>query len=135
MDRIHASFSRQGIMRTLGARIEKVAPGICALSAPITPEVSQQHGAGHAGLSFTLGDSAAGYAALTLIDAGREVMTSEMKIHLLRPAVGVRLEAEGKVVKAGRRLVVAQSEVYAVDDTGARKLVAVLLGTMVPVDP
>lgn len=135
MDRIHDSFARQGMMRTLGARIVAVSPGHCLLFAPITPQVCQQHGAGHAGLSFALGDSAAGYAALTLIDAGREVMTSEMKIHLLRPAVGLHLEAEGKVIKAGRRLVVAQSEVFAVDDTGARSLVAMLLGTMVPVDP
>jgi uncharacterized protein (TIGR00369 family) len=135
MDRINDSFARQGLMRSLGAKIIAMSPGHCRLSAPVTPEVCQQHGAGHAGLSFALGDTAAGYAALTLLDEGREVMTSEMKIHLLRPAFGVRLEARGTVVKAGRRLVVAQAEVFAFDENGTETQVALLLGTMVPVDP
>ena len=60
----------------------------------------QQHGAGHAGLAFSLGDSAAGYAALSVMAAGSEVMTVEMKINLLSPALGDRLVAEGRVLRA-----------------------------------
>jgi acyl-coenzyme A thioesterase PaaI-like protein len=58
---------------------------------------------------------------------GAEVMTSEMKIHLLRPAAGELLVATGEVIKAGRRLTIVKAEVHA---DGA--LVAILLGTMVP---
>jgi uncharacterized protein (TIGR00369 family) len=58
---------------------------------------------------------------------GAEVMTSEMKINLLRPAAGELLVATGEVIKAGRRLTIVQAEVRA---DGA--LVAILLGTMVP---
>lgn len=135
MDRIQLSFERQGLMHTLGARLVEAGEGHCVIEAPLTPAVMQQHGAGHAGLTFALGDTAAGYAALGLMEEGREVMTSEMKIHLLRPALGASLRAEGRVLKSGRRLVVAQSEVFALSSTGDRTLVAVLLGTMVPVDP
>ncbi len=132
--RIRTSFARQGMMATLGARMLSVGPGAVAIAAPLTPAVSQQHGAGHAALAFALGDSAAGYAALTVLPDGAEVMTAEMKIHLLRPAVGDRLIARGSVVKAGRRLVVARADVFA-DAAGDETLSATLIGTMVPVDP
>lgn len=131
--RVRASFARQGMMATLGATMDAVAPGAVTLSAPLTPAVSQQHGAGHAALAFALGDSAAGYAALTLLPEGAEVMTAEIKINLMRPALGDRLIARGSVVKAGRRLTVVRSDVFA-QRGGAETIVATLLGTMVPVE-
>jgi uncharacterized protein (TIGR00369 family) len=134
MDRIMDSFSRQGLMRSLGATLSMAADGNCIITAPITGDVSQQHGVAHAGLTFALGDTAAGYAALSLMPEGREVMTSEMKIHLLRPASGVRLEARGRVLKPGKRLIVAQADVFAIGPNGETH-VATLIGTMVPVDP
>ncbi|MFN6979252.1 MAG: PaaI family thioesterase [Gemmobacter sp.] len=133
-DRIRASFARQGMMATLEARIEAIAPGAVTLAAPLTPAVTQQHGAGHAALAFALGDSAAGYAALTMLPEGVEVMTAEIKINLLRPAVGASLIARGAVLKAGRRLIVVRADVYAASE-GRERMVAALLGTMVPVDP
>lgn len=132
--RIAASFARQGLMQTLGARLVHVGAGDCRILAPIGPGVTQQHGAAHAGLTFALGDSAAGYAALTLMPEGVEVMTSEIKIHLLRPGIGDRLEARGRVLKPGRRLFVVQSDVYALRADGAETHIATLLGTMVPVE-
>lgn len=128
--RIRASFARQGLMQTFAARIETLAPGRCTIIAPITPATSQQHGAAHAGLTFALGDSAAGYAALSLMAPEAEVLTVEMKISLLAPAVGEALVARGEVVRAGRRLTFVRAEVFA--RAGAQKrLVALLLGTMI----
>jgi uncharacterized protein (TIGR00369 family) len=129
---IAASFSRQGLMRTLGARIDHVAPGRVCLSMPITEAVGQQHGFAHAGATFALGDSAAGYAALSLMDPGAEVLTVEMKINLIAPASGLRLLAEGVVVKPGRRILVVQATVRAEGDDGTRRDVALLQGTMIP---
>jgi len=133
-DRISSNFRRQSFLQTLGARLLSVAPGEVALEADLTPALRQQHGAGHAGVSFTLGDVAAGYAALTLMPEGRDVMTSEMKIHLLRPALGEVLIARGSVIKAGRRLVVTRADIFA-RTKGEEVMIATLLGTMVPVDP
>ncbi|MGC9420800.1 MAG: PaaI family thioesterase, partial [Rhodovulum sp.] len=105
-DTVRASFARQGMMQSLGAGIVSVAPGTVEIAAPIRPEFGQQQGLAHAGFTFALGDSAAGYAALSLMEAGHEVVTSEMTIHLLAPAHGTRLIARGEVVRAGRRLMV-----------------------------
>ncbi len=132
LPRIQASFDRQTMMQTFGATMEAAADGRCIIRAPILPTVRQQQGAAHAALAFGLGDSAAGYAALTLLPEGSEVMTVEMKINLLAPAVGEALEARGEVLRAGRRITVVRAEVVAIDGE-KRKTVALLQGTMIPV--
>lgn len=132
-DRIAESFARQSLMTTLQAELLEVSDGRVVIGAPILPGFLQQQGAGHAGVTFALGDTAAGYAALTRIPEGREVMTVELKINLLAPAVGQRLLATGEVLRAGRRLVIVRAGVVAERD-GARMPVAELLGTMIPVD-
>ncbi|QFS84215.1 Thioesterase superfamily protein [Roseivivax sp. THAF40] len=131
--RIRASFARQSMMTSLGATLVSVAPGAVEIGAPIGAAHLQQHGFAHAGLTFSVGDSAAGYAALSILPEGREVVTSEIGIHLLAPARGDRLIARGRIIKPGRRLIVVASDVYAIAD-GRETHVATLQGTMVPVD-
>ena len=131
--RLRGSFDRQTMMQTLGATMETAAEGRVTISAPIAGHVLQQQGAAHAGLAFSIGDSAAGYAALSILPEGAEVVTVEMKINLLAPAVGDRLVAEGRVLRPGRRIVVVASDVFAEGAKG-RKHVATMLGTMVPVE-
>ncbi|WFE74513.1 PaaI family thioesterase [Roseinatronobacter sp. S2] len=130
--RIADSFARQSMMASLNAELQAAMQGRCIIHAPILPAYGQQHGAAHAAVAFALGDSAAGYAALTTMPAGQEVMTAEMKINLLSPAMGDTLEATGEVVRAGRRLIVVRAEVTAVSGY-TRKVVAVLQGTMIGV--
>ena len=131
-DRIAQSFSRQSMMATLGAQLDHVAAGRVVVSAPILPGSRQQHGVAHAGLTFALGDTAAGYTALSVMPEESEVMTAEIKINLLAPGRGERLRATGKVIKPGRRLVVVSAEVHALEGD-SETLVALLTGTMVPV--
>ncbi|WP_299878626.1 PaaI family thioesterase [uncultured Sulfitobacter sp.] len=131
-DRIAESFAAQTMMATLGAELAEVAEGAVTITAPILPGTRQQQGFGHAGLTFSIGDSSAGYAALTMLPLDQEVVTAEIKINLLAPARGEVLKAKGRVVKPGRRLCVVTSEVFAVDQ-GVETLIAILQGTMVPV--
>jgi uncharacterized protein (TIGR00369 family) len=130
--RIRSSFARQSMMQTLGAEIERVAAGEVVITAPILPGSRQQHDVAHAALSFAIGDTAAGYAALTVMPEDCEVMTAEMKINLLAPGAGDHLRATGKVIKPGRRLVIVTAEVHVVT-AKEEKLIALLQGTMVPV--
>ena len=130
--RVREGFASQTMMQTLGAKIIEVQPGLVRVSAPILPSAMQQQGFGHAGLTFSIGDSAAGYAALSVLPPDVDVVTSEIKINLLAPARGDRLVATGRVVKPGRRLCVVTAEVHAEND-GETKLIAILQGTIVPV--
>ncbi|MCK0151999.1 PaaI family thioesterase [Marivita sp. S6314] len=131
--RIQSSFDRQSMMATLGATLLETEDGHAVITAPILPGSRQQQGFAHAALTFAIGDSAAGYAALTLIPATQEVVTAEIKINLLAPAKGDRLIARGRVIKPGRRLIVVTSDVYAETD-GTERHVACLTGTMIPVN-
>ncbi|WP_050932196.1 PaaI family thioesterase, partial [Aestuariivita boseongensis] len=97
--KITASFARQTLMKTLGATLERVEPGSVTISAPISEGAQQQHGFAHAGLTFALGDSAAGYTALSVMPEEAEVLTSQMQIHLLAPGKGDRLIATGRIIK------------------------------------
>jgi uncharacterized protein (TIGR00369 family) len=130
--RIYKSFATQSMMQTLGAELIEVDDGLIRIASPILRGSLQQQGFGHAGLTFSIGDSAAGYAALTLLPLDREVVTAEIKINLLAPARGDRLIATGRVVKSGKRICVVTSEVHAETD-GVLTLIAILQGTMVPV--
>ncbi len=131
--KVRASFAAQGLMQTLGARIARLGRGRVTIAAPIGPGVSQQKGFAHAGLSFAIGDSAAGYAALSVMETCAEVLTTEMKIHLLAPARGETLEAQGRVIRAGRRLVVVTADIHALEGD-ERRHVATLLGSMMPIE-
>ncbi|HET7520236.1 MAG TPA: PaaI family thioesterase [Candidatus Limnocylindria bacterium] len=131
-ERVRASFARQGLMATLGATLESVGDGEAEISLVPHPEISQQHGFVHAAAVTAIADSAAGYASLTLMPPGTGVLSTEFKINLLAPARGDRIVARGRVVKAGRTLTVAQSEVFAETD-GDRKMIALLTATMMAV--
>jgi len=131
--RIRSSFAKQGLMSTLGATIGPVSPGEVEIAIRPRPDLSQQHGFVHAGAVAAIADSAAGYAALSLMPSGTGVLSTEFKINLLAPAIGDRIVARGRVVKAGRTLTVAQSEVFAETD-GNETLVALLTATMMTVE-
>ena len=131
--RIRTSFAKQGLMRTLGAELGKVTSGQVEIMLVPKPEISQQHGFVHAGAVSAIADSAAGYAALSMLPMDRGVLTTEFKINFLAPATGERIIARGKVVKAGRTLTLAQTEVFA-EKEGREQLIALLTATFMAIE-
>ena len=111
---VRASFARQKVMNLIGAEMGALAPGHCEIRLPFRDDLTQQNGYFHAGITGTIVDSAGGYAGLTLMPAGAEVLTVEFKLNLLAPADGDLLVAEGQVLKSGRNLVITRGEVYAI---------------------
>jgi len=89
----------------------------------------------HAGATTRIVDSACGYAALTKAPSGLEVVTAEFKLNLLRPALGTRFLAVGRVVSSGKLLTVCTGEVRAfVNDGDSYKVVALMQATIVNVN-
>jgi uncharacterized protein (TIGR00369 family) len=131
--RVQASFERQGMMRHLGARILRVEPGLCELALPYSDKVTQQQDGFHGGAMGALADIAGGYAALTMVPEGMEVTTVEYKINFLAAFQGGELRATGRVVKAGRRIIVTTAEVVHVDAAGKSSACAVMQQTLVPI--
>lgn len=130
--RVRQSFAAQSFMTLLGARLARVAAGEVEIAVDRRPDLCQQHGFIHAGVTAAVADSAAGYAALSLFGDDQEVLTSEFKINLLRPAAGDRLIARGRALKPGRTLTICAADVVSVDQ-GREVHVATALLTMVAV--
>lgn len=132
--RIEASFLRQGMMNNLGARLLRVEPGLCEVAMPHSERVSQQQGGFHGGAMGALADIAGGYAALTAAPPDMEVTTVEYKINFLASFSGGELRAIGRVVKAGKRIIVTTAEVVHLDASGKQTACAVIQQTIVPVN-
>ncbi len=128
-DRVRASFAKQHAMDLIHATLPVVEPGLTEIHLPHWAGVEQQHGFVHGGVVGMIADSAAGYAAMTLVSASASVLTVEYKMNLVAPADGEKLIARGKVVRPGRTLVVTQAEVFAVKD-GKEKLCALMQQTI-----
>ena len=127
---VRASFARQGFMRLIGAQIIGLAPGHCTLALQARPELCQQRGFLHGGVTAALADTAAGYAAYSLMPAGSSQLTVEFKINLMAPASGERFVADAKVVRAGRTLTVVEADVMA-ETKGAATPIARMLATLI----
>jgi len=107
-DHVRASFRKQAIMKLLGARITRLGRGVVEISARNRPDLGQQDDFVHAGALATLMDSAGGYATLSLLPAGSRVLSVEIKLNFLRPAIGMIIRGTGRVRKIGRTISVCE---------------------------
>lgn len=132
LDRVGDSFLRQGAMTTLGAQITHLAPGEVDISFDWAQGLTQQHGFIHAGMLSAAMDSACGYAGFSLMPEDAGVLTIEFKINLLAPAKGQRFRCEGRVLKPGRTIMVAEGRAYAIEQE-KEKLAATMHCTLMVV--
>ncbi|MFL6284366.1 MAG: PaaI family thioesterase [Pyrinomonadaceae bacterium] len=130
--RVRASFARQRVMETIGARLVRVAPGEVEIELPFREDLTQQHGYLHAGIVAAVVDSACGYAAMSLAPEGAEVLSIEFKLNLMSPARGHSFVARARVKRAGRNVTVCTGDLYAVEGA-SEKTVATMLATMMTV--
>lgn len=132
-ERVALSLARQGMMRHLGVRLLSASAGQVELAMPYGDKVTQQQGGFHGGAMGALADIAGGYAALTVAPEGMEVVTIEYKINFLNSRQGGELRATGRVVKAGKRVIVTSAEVLHIDADGQTSPCAVMQQTLTTV--
>jgi len=133
-DRARSSFARQNAMKTVGAELTRVAPGLAEIELPFSESLTQQHGFLHAGVIAMVLDSACGYAALTIMPADVGVLSIEFKLNLLAPAKsGHRFLFRGSITKPGRTIVVADGHAFALAPDAEPRLIATMTGTMMVV--
>jgi uncharacterized protein (TIGR00369 family) len=127
---VRASLAAQSFMKLLGAEAVLVQPGHVVLELPFREDLCQQNGFLHAGVVTSVADSACGYAALSLMPEGSDVLSVEFKVNLLAPGRGASFRADGRVVRAGRTLTVCQAEVTARTPGEPDVTVALMQATM-----
>jgi len=128
---VRDSLGRQAFMRLLGATAAVVEPGHVVIEVPYREDLCQQNGFLHAGVLTSVADSACGYAALSRMPEGSDVLSVEFKVNLLAPGVGELFRADARVVRSGRTLTVCQAEVTAVRAGHPDKPVALMQATMI----
>ena len=129
--RIRSNVMRQGFMAHVGAEVTDLTRGTCVLSVDRRPELLQQNGFFHGGVTAFLIDNATTIAAATV--KGQAALTAEYKLNLLAPASGDRLICRARVVKPGRQVSVVAADVFCVID-GAEKHTATALASIAMID-
>jgi len=133
-DRVKQSLRDQPFMcKMLRAEATKIKPGTVEISVPVQDELLQPHGNIHGIIASAVADSAAGYAAQTLLPEGYDVVTVEYKINYLAPGIGEKIVAVGRVIRAGRTLSVCSADIFG-ETAGKRRAFAHLVTTMMAVE-
>jgi uncharacterized protein (TIGR00369 family) len=122
----------QGFIKTCGINLASLERGRAESRLELTGAHSQQDDFAHAGVMATMADHTAGYAAFSVVTEDYRILTLEFKINFLRPATGDGLVCRAQVVKEGRNILVADSEVFS-QGNGEEKLVAKALVTLMAV--
>jgi uncharacterized protein (TIGR00369 family) len=126
---IRERVAQQGFMAYMGAVIESLAPGSCAIGLPSRPQLMQQMGYLHGGCLAFLADNAATLAAATYLRGGQAVLTADLHVNFLAPARGEKAIARGRVIKPGRTLTVSAADIYMLSE-GTETHVATALATI-----
>jgi uncharacterized protein (TIGR00369 family) len=121
---INRVFKQAPFIAAIGLELVDVAPGRCHTSLGLEERHQQQDGFVHAGVLASVADHTAGTAGASLVPAGHHVLSTDIKISLMRAASGIRLHCRARVLKSGRRLIFTESEVYCEDENQQRRLVA-----------
>ncbi len=104
-----AFFSHAPMKRTFGMELSFGADGDATFSMPNNPAFHHSFRDTHGGVIATLLDNAGWFTAATRYD--HWVNTSELTVRLHEPARKEDLLAVGRVVRAGRRMCVAEMSV------------------------
>ena len=95
----------------VGFDVERLYEGGAVLGMTVEDHHRQIHNVVHGGVIAALADTAAAIAAYTVAPQGVELATIELKINYLLPIAEGKVEAEGKVLRAGRNFMVVECDV------------------------
>lgn len=120
-------LASQPFSQLLGAELVALEPGRSEFVFVIRPDMLQHFEFVHGGVISSAADMALTFVGGTAL--GTQILTLEIKVNYLRPAVCCRLRAIGTVVSSSARHAVCRCDIYAEDEEKSR-LVAIGQGTI-----
>ena len=127
MAELKAGAEREPIASFLKMRLLELSPGYAKVAIKLTPEHQNFNGLIFGGIVMAIADEAFGYAVNSI---NHPSFASQFNMHFIAAAkTGDELIAEGRVVKNGRRVSIAEMTVT--NQEG--KLIAKATGTTIPV--
>ena len=109
---IRDKFAYNHFPRLLGIEIDSVEKGRARLSVEVTAKLLQLAGVMHGGAIATLIDTAVAMAIVGVSEPHAKFTTVELKVNYLRPLKEGRVVAEARLIQDGRRIVVADCDVF-----------------------
>lgn len=94
------------IAQTFGMKLSYGENDRAIITLPYNPDLDHAGNGIHGGVIGTLLDNA-GWFTCALAHKGF-VITSEISFHLLRPAIKTELQAQGEIIKIGKRQIIAE---------------------------
>lgn len=99
-------------MKLMGFELTDIEPGYIRGELVIEEKHMQQNYFLHGGVMATASDIVMGFAAYSLLDKGKGVVTADLNVSYLHPGIGTKLIAEGYVTKAGRSLFFCEADLF-----------------------
>ncbi len=125
LERARAILAAQPFSRLLGTEMTEYGEAGVELRLALTDVLRQQHGFAHGGVLAYLADNALTFAGGFAMGGG--VLTADLKLNYVRPAVGQVLIARATVMTAGRTQAVCRGEVIVLNE-GVEKVCLIAQG-------
>jgi len=109
---IREKFQNNHFPQLLGIELDLIEPGRARLSVDVTEKLRQLAGVMHGGAIATLIDTAVAFAIVGASEPGDRFTTVEMKINYLSSIREGRATADARLIRDGRRIVVADCDVF-----------------------
>lgn len=117
-------------MNFVGFEATSIEPGYVEGEIILQEQHLQQNGYVHGGVTSTVADLVMGFAAYTLVPEGEGTVTSDLKIAYLRPGIGTKVIAKGRVIKPGNMLYYCEADIFCLHPEKGEILIARGYSTM-----
>ena len=124
---IERTFESVPFARFLGIELVEIERGKAVLRLAARDDLRRNGGVLHGGVTASLIDTAAAFVIMTLLSPEQTTTTIDLTVHYLRPLVTGQATANARIVRGGRRIIIAAVDVF--DE--AETLVATALTTYI----
>jgi len=112
----------QGFPAFCGFEVIGMGYGIFETRLKVRDDHRQQDGFVHAGVIATMADHTSGYASYTTVTDQFRILTIEFKINYFKPASGPFIICRSKVINNGKKIKIAESEIFSVSDKNEKTI-------------
>lgn len=118
---IEASFNRSETLKFYNASLIECETDFVSIKIPKQDMMTRKHGMFNGAMIASLIDVSSGYAAVSHYEDDCYVVTVELKVNYLRPALGDYLLSKAYVIKGGKKISTIRTEIYVINEETSKE--------------
>lgn len=118
---VEASFNRSETLKFYNATLMEIETDFVSIKIPKQEMMTRKDGMFNGAMIASLVDVSSGYAAVSHYEDDCYVVTVELKVNYLRPAIGDFLLSKAYVLKGGKKISAIRTEIFAVDENSGKE--------------